>query len=293
MDEMNASSIERRTEWRPPPNPVRLRGDHLPEALALSRALEWPYRLEDWRFALDLGRGFAVKIDGKLAGTALWWPYGRDFASAGMVIVSSQHQRMGIGRGLMDALLADAASRSIILNSTEEGFRLYQSLGFVAHGHITKHQAVLAQAPAGTLSEVVRNFRLADRPAVYDLDRSGSGMDRRRLIDALLKIGEFKLVERDGQISGYGCARVWGRGIVIGPVVATDNGDAQALISALAASHVGEFVRIDVPDSVGLSPWLESIGLPKINKEVAMVLGSPPATNVGTKLFALTNQSLG
>jgi ribosomal protein S18 acetylase RimI-like enzyme len=290
---MNASSTKRRTERHRSPNPVRLRREHLPEALALSRALEWPYRGEDWQFAFNLGRGFAVEIDGKLAGTALWWPYGEDFASTGMVIVSSQYQRRGIGRALMDTLLADSAGRSIILNSTEEGLKLYQSLGFVAHGHITKHQAFLARAPADGLSGVVRNFRPADRPAVYDLDRSGSGMDRRRLIDALLEIGEFKLVERDGRISGYGCARVWGRGIVIGPVVAADNGDAQAIIGALAASYVGQFVRIDVPNSVGLSPWLESIGLPKVDEEVAMVLGSPPARNADTALFALTNQSLG
>jgi GNAT superfamily N-acetyltransferase len=293
MDEMNASSIERKTERHPSPRPVRLRRERLPEALALSRTLEWPYRLEDWQFAFNLGRGFAVEIDGKLAGTALWWPYGEDFASAGMVIVSPQHQRTGIGRALMDALLADAAGRSVILNSTEEGLKLYQRLGFVEKGNITKHQAVLARAPADGLSEVVRNFRPADRQAVYDLDRSGSGMDRRRLIDALLEIGELKFVERDGRISGYGCARVWGRGIVLGPIVATDKADAQALISAFAASYVGQFVRIDVPNSVGLSPWLESIGLPKIDEEVAMVLGSPPASNVGTKLFALTNQSLG
>lgn len=293
MNEINASSVERRTSGRVSPDPTQLRREHLTRALALSRALEWPYRLEDWEFAFDLGRGFAVEIDGKLAGTALWWPYGERYASAGMVIVSSQYQRMGIGRALMDALLADATGRPVVLNSTEQGLRLYQSLGFVAHGHISKHQAVLARAPVDEVGEAVRTFRTADRSAIYDLDRSASGMDRRPLLDALLEIGEFKVIERDHQVSGYGCARVWGRGIVIGPVAAANAGDAQALIGALAALHLGQFVRIDVPKSLELSLWLDSIGLPKVDEEVAMVLGSLPARDGGTKLFVLTNQSLG
>jgi GNAT superfamily N-acetyltransferase len=274
-------------------DPVALRADHLPQALELSRALEWPYRLEDWKFAFDLGRGFAVEIDGQLAGTALWWPYGERYASAGMIIVPGRYQRMGIGRALMDALLADAAGRIIILNSTDEGLDLYKRLGFVAHGHVHQHQATLARPAAGELTEVVRPFRPADRSAIYDLDSTGSGMDRRRLIDALLALGDIKVIDRGGRVSGYGCVRIWGRGVVIGPVVAADVTDARALIAACANSHAGEFVRIDVPEAVGLSPWLDSIGLPRVGQVVAMALGTLPTPGTDARLFALSNQSLG
>lgn len=272
---------------------IALRADHLPQALELSRALRWPYRLEDWEFALSLGRGFAVEIDGQLAGTALWWPYGERHASTGMIIVSEQYQRMGIGRALMDALLADAAGRTIILNSTDEGLDLYKRLGFVAHGHVHQHQATLARSPAGDLTDAVRPFLPADLSAIYDLDLAGSGMDRRRLIDALLALGNVKVIDRGGRVFGYGCVRTWGRGVVIGPVVAADVTDARALIAACATSHVGEFVRIDVPEATGLSPWLESIGLPQVGQVVAMALGPPPAPGADARLFALSNQSLG
>ena len=281
-----------RPEGLSPADPVVLRADHLPQALELSRALEWPYRLEDWKFAFDLGRGFAVEIDGRLAGTALWWPYGDRHASAGMIIVSGQYQRMGIGRALMDALLADAAGRTIILNSTNEGLDLYKRLGFVAHGHVNQHQAILARPPSAEAAVSVRDFIPADRSAIYDLDHAGSAMDRRELIDALFAIGEFKVIGRGGRICGYGCVRTWGRGVVIGPVVASDVADARALIAALAAEHVGQFVRIDVPDA-RVSPWLESIGLPKVNQVVAMALGPLPPHAAGARLFALSNQSLG
>ena len=275
------------------PLPVALRADHLAQALQLSRALEWPYRLEDWAFAFRLGRGFAVEADRRLIGTALWWPYGGDHASAGMIIVSGEYQRMGIGRALMEALLADAAGRTVILNSTDEGLDLYSRLGFVAHGQVNQHQAILARSPAADGVDVVRSLLPRDRSTIYDLDHAASGMDRRALIDALLAIGDVKVIERGGRIYGYGCLRTWGRGVVIGPVVASDVTGARAIIAALAAPHVGEFVRIDVPGAVGLSPWLDSIGLPRVDEVVAMALGTLPAPSADARLFALSNQSLG
>jgi GNAT superfamily N-acetyltransferase len=282
------------TAARPAPgSAIRLEQHHLAQALMLSQALEWPYRAEDWAFALNLGRGFAVEAGGELVGTALWWPYGTDHASAGMIIVADKAQRQGIGARLMDALLADAQGRTIILNSTREGEALYTRLGFAPYDVVYQHQAVLAAAPAQDASVPLRAAVPDDRAALLALDTAASGMDRSALLDALSEIADTLVVERDGQIAGYACARRWGRGFVIGPVAARDAVDARALISALAARHVGDFVRIDVTESCGLSPWLETIGLPQLYPVVSMSLGEPPRAAPGVKLYALSNQSLG
>jgi GNAT superfamily N-acetyltransferase len=290
---MAASHLDHRPAGLRPFDPVVLSEKHLPQALELSRALQWPYRLDDWAFALRLGRGLAVEIDGRLAGTALWWPYGERHASAGMIIVAGQDQRKGIGGVLMDALLADAADRTILLNSTAEGFALYKRLGFAAYGHVNQHQALLAHAPAIEPDEGVRLSEAGDRSMIHEIDRAATGMDRGPLVDALLEMGEVRVIDRGGRISGYGCVREWGRGAVIGPIVASGLADARALIAASAASHVGRFVRIDVPDAAGLSPWLETIGLPRVDQVVSMALGDLPAPSPGARLFALSNQSLG
>jgi len=275
------------------PQVVGLRADHLVQALELSRALQWPYRLEDWAFAHRLGRGFAVEADGRLIGTALWWAYGDRYATAGMIIVAAEAQGRGIGRALMDALLADAAGRNILLNSTEEGLALYTRLGFKARGYVHQHQAVLTQAPNSERMEFTRAFQAPDRSVIYDLDRAASGMERQALLDALLPIAETRVIVRDGRIAGYGCIREWGRGLVIGPVVAATEGDARALIATLAAFHLGSFVRINLPADTGLSPWLESIGLPLVYREVAMALGDIPETGPNPTLFVQSNPSLG
>lgn len=272
---------------------IALTPEHLDQALGLSQALIWPYRFEDWQFALELGHGFAVEADGRLVGTALWWPYGADFASVGMIIVSSTAQRQGIGARLMAALLADAAGRRVILNSTLEGEALYTRLGFRSYGAVTQHQTVLASAPPVDPAVPVRLARPEDLCAIKAIDEVGSGMDRKRLLDALFGIADTVVVERGEEITGYGCVRRWGRGVVIGPVIARDQADARAIIAALAAAHEGEFVRIDVTQQCGLASWLVEIGLPEVGRVVSMSLGEPPQAGSGASLFALSNQSLG
>jgi len=264
----------------------------MPQAHRLSAELRWPYREEDWRFALELGEGLAAEDDGRLVGTALWWPYEETFASCGMIIVAPTHQGRGIGRRLMDELLRQADGRTVILNSTIEGRPLYDRLGFVPRGEVSQHQAVLAQAPAAGETAGIRPLDPGDLEAVRALDRRASGMGRGALLDALFAVGRGIVLEREGRIVGYACVRRWGRGVVIGPVVAQDPVQARALIATLASAHVGEFVRIDV-NREDLSQWLDAMGLPRVDRVASMVRGAPPQSDADATLYALSNQSFG
>ena len=109
---------------------------HLEGALSLSQEMSWPYRLEDWEVALELGHGFVLEDAGDVIGTAVWWPYGEAHASAGMIIVAKAAQGRGYGARLMDALLAASHPRIITLNSTAEGLALYERRGFATVGVI-------------------------------------------------------------------------------------------------------------------------------------------------------------
>ncbi|MEJ2459221.1 MAG: GNAT family N-acetyltransferase [Novosphingobium sp.] len=236
---------------------------------------------------------YGVETEGQLVGTALWWPYGDTFASAGMIIVSETAQRQGIGGRLMDAMLRDAAGRRMILNSTVEGRALYTRLGFQPYGMVTQHQAVLGKPPAIDTGVPVRAATPEDFGAIRVIDKAASGMERNRLIDALAAIADTVVVEREGRVTGYGMVRRWGRGYVIGPVIARDATDAKAIVAVLASAYEGHFVRIDVTQACGLGPWLEEIGLPQVGQVVSMSLGAPPESEDGAVLFGLSNQSLG
>jgi GNAT superfamily N-acetyltransferase len=274
-------------------HPVVLIPEHIPQALSLSAALSWPYREEDWRFALELGHGVAVEADGRLAATGMWWPYAEDFASFGMIIVMPTLQGRGVGSLIVEEMLRQASGRTVVLNSTREGYRLYDRYGFVPYEQVNQHQAVLTARPPEPACSSIRQLRTEDILAIRALDRRASGMSRDRLLDALFAVGAVVVIERANEVKGYACVRRSGRGVVIGPVIAPDAEDAKALIATLATEHVNSFVRIDVTEASGLSSWLATIGLPRVDQVVSMTRGTPLARPAGAKLFALANQSFG
>jgi GNAT superfamily N-acetyltransferase len=148
---------------------------HLEGALVLSQEMSWPYRLEDWALALELGQGFVLESAGVVVGTALWWAYGESHASAGMIIVAKAAQGRGLGARLMDALLAAAHPRTISLNSTAEGLVLYERRGFVRIGDIHQHQGIPTQRPEAPPPCLVRAMASSDFDAVARLDRDATG----------------------------------------------------------------------------------------------------------------------
>jgi GNAT superfamily N-acetyltransferase len=263
---------------------------HLPGALALSREMSWPYRLEDWDFALRVGRGFALERGGAVIGTAAWFPDEAGHATIGMIIVSGAAQGRGYGTRLVEALLGAAGPRTLLLNSTAEGRALYARYGFTPVGTIRQHQGPYRHRGAAAPDPGVRAMTPDDIEAVAALDRAASGLARRPLLEQLIAAGGGHVILRDGAPAAYAITRPFGRGHVIGPVVAGSPDEARRLIAAALARLNGRFVRIDVPEGADLSPWLSEIGLPQVGDALTMVRGTLSPAGPA-RLFALANQS--
>lgn len=263
---------------------------HLAGAHKLSVDLRWPFRLEDWAFALTVGRGFILERDGAVIGSAVWFPYGETHASVGMIIVTDAEQGRGYGARLLDKLLEAAEGRSILLNATPEGRGLYERRGFRPIGTIEQRQGVLPGRHETPHESIVRPMRAEDFEAVLRLDREATGRERTPMMRALVEAGETFVSLADGQPTGYAISRTFGRGHVVGPVVATDPEAARALIEAALSRLQGRFVRIDPPADTGLSPWLDEIGLPEVSDALTMVRGMIEPAGPA-RLFALANQS--
>ena len=266
---------------------------HLEGALKLSQEMSWPYRLEDWDIALQLGKGFVLERAGTVIGTAAWWPYGETHASAGMIIVAKAAQGRGYGAQLMDALLTSARPRTIALNSTAEGITLYRRRGFVPTGIIHQHQGIPRQSHETPRSGLLRPMAASEFEAIARLDRTATGLERRQLLNGLFDSGDGYVLLRDGILCGYAISRLFGRGYVIGPVVAESPTDARALIEFAIARLGPVFVRIDTPASSQLGEWLESIDLQQVSDATTMVLGTPAPWTGPARVFGLANQSFG
>ncbi|MFO1207936.1 MAG: GNAT family N-acetyltransferase [Amaricoccus sp.] len=263
---------------------------HLPAAAVLSQAEGWPHRVEDWGLGLSLGRGVAAMAGDRLVGTALVTPFG-DVATVNMIIVASDQRGKGLGRAVMSRAMALAAPRAWRLVATEDGLPLYRKLGFVETGTILQHQAPLPEEPVGVDAD---RAVAADAPEIARLDRVATGMARDALVAALLGAGEVAVLRDGARITAYAATRPFGRGAVVGPVVAADADAARRLISALLIGRRGSFTRIDTPADSGLAPWIAGLGLPEVGSGIAMRLGPPasPAAG-GPRSFALASQALG
>jgi len=266
--------------------------DHIEEAVALSRQENWPHRPQDWQMALQLSSG-AVALDdqGRVTGTILVTPYGEDCAMINMVIVDRNLRGKGLGRRLMEQAFALAGDRPLRLVATTDGMPLYQKLGFVPSGTIQQHQGKVAElvAPDG-----VEAAGTDDLPEIKALDRDAYGADREALIDALAERGQFAVIRRNGAVEAYAVIRPFGRGEVIGPVIAGSADAAKDLISFFAAPRPGAFLRVDTDSRTGIAGWLAEIGLAHVGGGVAM--DRPPkngAEQIRPKVYALANQALG
>ena len=227
----------------------------------LSQALPWPHREADWQqfitWAKAQGAALAVRADGRLIGCGLAWQWGDEQGSIGMVIVDNAWQRRGIGKRLFKGLLQALEGRDVMLQATAQGRPLYESLGFTAIGHARQFhghwQPPVEAGPTSSLAtdELTRLLQPQDLPALLAYDQRERGLTRPALLQALLAqmdADERCAVSMDahGRLCGYGILRRFGRGWVVGPLLADGADRAVALVRLLTQERTGDFVRIDL-----------------------------------------------
>lgn len=269
---------------------------HLAEACELTRRLNWPHRYTDWQQALWLGEGVVAEENGKLLGTTLFWRWGRDYASLGLVIVADEAQGKGTGKALVQAALTALEGSHVRLHATEAGKGLYEKLGFMATGQVSQHQCLQLPEFSSVLpvaGSILRPARPEDTAVLTALDTQAHGQVRPRLIAMLQKNAARMLVlEEQGSVSGFACLRRFGRGYVAGPVICRDLCQAKALVSELLNGLEGQFVRMDTHSTSGLGSWLNHLGLHEVDRPTAMIRGTPWQPE-GVLAFGLMSQAMG
>jgi GNAT superfamily N-acetyltransferase len=262
----------------------------------LAQQMSWPHRPEDCAQLFALGSGIvAVDTTEGAVGGGLRWRFG-DVGTVGLVLVAPERQGRGIGRSLMTALIADSGSRGLMLNATAEGLPLYEKLGFASTGLVRQHQGRLGEGSAlpSAPHVALRQAGPADRAALCALDAAAFGADRSRLINDLLADGTAWLVERAGQATGFAVLRTFGRGTIIGPIVAASEDEAVALVAVAAERAPPGVLRVDVlAEAERLAAWLTAAGLPAIDTVTIMLRGDWPTTAQQPRRFGLALQAWG
>jgi hypothetical protein len=84
--------------------------------------------------------------------------------------------------------------------------------------------------------------------------------------------------------------RRFGRGALIGPVVASDRAEAETLFAGLLQPG---FTRVDFRAGSGLAEAVGAVGLVSVEDVTVMVHGSWPTPPAGPSVFGLGAQAFG
>lgn len=273
----------------------RMQPEDRDAAVRLTQAEGWPHRREDWDFHCLLGQGWIASIaDGAIVGTILWWSYGSAAGAAGLLVVDHRYRGNGIGRRLIEAIIDEAGPRTLQSVATRSGIKVLDTLGFRKIGMVQQWQGI----PLSILTEEPTDLTLrkADQtslPSLCELDEWAFGAKRFELLASILTQNDGVLAEKDGQLVGFGLIRPAGRGMVIGPVVASDESIATTIVSRLLTIDAS-FTRIDIPANAnGLAEYLQQSGLILVDQAPVLKLGEDMSGDQSCRSFAMASQSLG
>jgi GNAT superfamily N-acetyltransferase len=187
--------------------------------------------------AAEIGRYLEIQPDGwfaaEQAGVMLGMvgavDYG-NFAYIGMMVVLPEFQGMGIGRLLMEHLLAwlDRRGTPALLDATEMGYPLYKKLGFV-ESDLGCVYALDEPVACEASDRPVYRLERTDLDELVAYDTPLFGADRRKVLSVYLRdYPDDTIATRDeqGRISGYFINREGG----LRPWMASDPASAERLL---------------------------------------------------------------
>jgi GNAT superfamily N-acetyltransferase len=270
----------------------RLEPGDLKRCVALSADRGWSPERSKWSLLLAASETFGVDApDGRgLAGAVVLTRWGADLASVGMMLVAARYGRCGLGRALMEHVIAEAGGATVTLFATDMGRPLYEKLGFQpVRRNVSFVGAFRPARPAAGPAGWARAATEADLPALLAVDRAAFGADRGRILTRLPGFADRIAVLEDHSehgISGYAAAwRNTPSSTIIGPLVAPDVQSAQQLIAGLAA-HAHGTVRLDLdPDRPELPAWAHRHGLEPASRTLVMARGELADRGAPDRLF--------
>jgi GNAT superfamily N-acetyltransferase len=178
-----------------------------------------------------------VLLDGVPVGLGGLIDYGT-FAYLGMMSVHPTAQRKGIGKTLMEHLLAWSDARgcpTVLLDATNAGAQLYKQYGFSEIGKTVSWLGTFKKVPVPFYqSEPLTLFPISrvDLSAVAHFDARYFGADRTRVLTAMLEDypqRAFLARSTTGEIFGY----IYAQANTIGPWVARSPAVAEQLLARI------------------------------------------------------------
>ncbi|MEH6891792.1 GNAT family N-acetyltransferase [Bacillus sp. JJ864] len=272
--------------------------EDIPDLIALSASVGWDYDENEINTIILVGTLYGHKTaQGEIISSAAFIPYGNNLASIGMVIVNENYRGYGLGKKLTQACINTVSNNvTIMLVATQEGYPLYEKLGFQSvtciHKLLSDHNHSFYRIEKNRDYDILplTDSHFHD---VYELDRCAVGADSKVFLKSRIKQAKQKIVvkAKTGDIVGYGLSIQGPIHLILGPIVALNHDVATHLIHHLATGYKGK-LRIDVPDEQNsFITYLEQCGFKKVSQPPVMIKNSMKLPRRNNTLYSIAAQA--
>lgn len=240
-------------------------------------------------YAADPQGFLGAFVDGEMAAGISAVDYG-GFGFVGLYICRPELRGRGYGRAVWDAGMARLSGVTAGLDGVPAQQANYRAMGFAPAYRTFRFSGRLQAAPA---PDGLRPVEADLLPALLDFDRRFFPAARPAFLECWIAAPHVALahVGEDG-ILGYGVARRCGDGFKVGPLFATGEASAAALLAALTSRMPGT-AHIDVPeDKSGFARLLLSAGFSRGFETARMYRGAAPDFDL-SGVFGVSTLELG
>lgn len=278
-------------------------------AHALRDLIGWNQTINDWQrlVAYEPKGCFVAEWEGSPAGTATTTCYGTELAWIGMVLVHPQYRRRGIGKALLEHCLEhlrESRISCIKLDATPLGKPLYEQLGFREEWALTrwsKDFSKYQEEVAAPRSEIesganLRSWKQSGITQIGQFDSAAFGVSRERMLELLAQGSKRCIIHTssDDSITGYGMLRAGSKADYLGPLVATSDQTALALISTLLSGPLERSVYWDIPDAnVAAVTKAKDLGFAPQRPLLRMHLGRNENPGQPASCFGIADPAIG
>lgn len=262
----------------------------VPANVALSRGVGWKDVDSEWRVLHAAARVLGVREQGRLVAQGALGDYG-SAASLAKMVVAPEFQGRGLGRRLLDALIAEPVARGVPIGlcATDLGRPLYEKAGFSVSGELM----ILLGVPSLGTTRSGAVVPLSDAATAIGLERRFVACDRSRMLRARFDEADACFCSADEREPGFVLASRFEGAALVGPLLATSEGVARQLVAAVCAALPGP-IRIDVPlQHASFRRWLVELGLREQSLRVEMARGAASVPWQAPERYALGTQAWG
>jgi len=269
--------------------------------MRLSKAEGWNQTEKDWKLFLENPENvcIAAESDNKVIGTTTAINYSNQVAWIGMVLVDKEYRGQGISRTLLtNAFKKLDSCKSIKLDATAAGQQVYKKLDFADEYLVSRMTNVSIKnlQPGDDHDILPEPVQLKHIREIIALDELFFGANRTLLIEYLVKEYPEKgwILKRNNRITGFALGREGSKYHQIGPVMASNSGDAKILLTRSLEKLTNQSVVVDVLcDKEDLVDWMHSIGFIKQRHFIRMYKKENPFPGVIDKQYLIGGPEFG